>query len=295
MKDERLRGVFVPVVTPFDKDDVRLDWLERNLEKLNGTAVSGYLALGSNGEFASLSEEEQLAVVKVFAKKRDRKTLMVGTARESTKLTIEFSKKAIDLGADFVSVLPPHYFAKNIKDDVLVTHYTRVAEAVSVPLLVYNAPQFAAGIHISAEVIRTLSQHPNILGMKDSSPAGMNSYLSVTRNGSFSVLAGSADFYYSALLLGATGGIISMANYLPALCCDFHHSITGADHQKAADYHRTIFDINRRVSGKHGVAGVKAAMNLLGFRGGDPRMPLFAIGNAERDAIRECLDENGLL
>jgi len=295
MNDSRLKGVFVPVVTPFEKDEIRLDWLEGNLEKMGRTSLSGYLALGSNGEFMSLSDDEQLEVVGIFMKKKAGKTVMVGVSRESTKSTIEFARKVVDLGAEYLSVLPPHYFPKLMKNDVLVEYFTKIADAVDVPVLVYNAPGFASGLLIPPEVISALSSHPNIVGMKDSSPSGMNSYLAAVRNVDFTVLAGSADFLYASLTLGAKGGIISMSNYLPKLCCDFYDAVMSGDADKAEELHYLVYDVNKRVSGKFGVCGVKAAMNITGFNGGDPRRPLLPLSGADIASLKGYFAEKELI
>ncbi len=296
MYKEKLSGVFAPVVTPFDNDEVRYEWLSENLEKLGKTKLKGYLALGSNGEFMNLTGKEQIEVLKVFAKYKGKKILMAGTARESTRETIEFSHRVADTGVNFVSILTPHYFAKRITDDVLIRYYTEVANNVPVPVLLYNAPGFAAGVQFSPSVVKKLSLHPNIVGMKDSSPSGMNSYLSVTgNNDTFHVLAGSANFFYTALVLGATGGVLSLANCLPDECCQLYQSFIEGKLEEARHLHFKIFALNKAVSGRAGVAAVKVAMDLMGYRGGVPRKPFVALDEANRNAIRETFQKEGIL
>ncbi len=290
MSEEKLRGVFAPVVTPFDGDDVRYDWLGENLVKLAETELKGYLALGSNGEFMSLTRPEQLEVLKVFVKHRGSKIVMAGTARESTRETIEFSRRAADMGVDFVTVLPPHYFAARMTDDALIRYYTEVADNVPVPVLLYNAPKFAASVQISAQAVSELAAHLNIVGMKDSSPAGMNSFLSATRDDdTFHVLTGSADLFFSALAVGAIGGVLSMANYLPDWCCRLYEVFVKGNLQEARQLHYRIFALNKMISGRAGVAGVKAAMDIMGYRGGSPRRPLLPLDEAARNTIMEAL------
>ena len=146
---QKLSGVFAPVVTPFRGDQPDLDALAFNLTKLRQTDLTGFLALGSNGEVKSLTDEERLLVLEVFAQEKGDKVVMVGTGFESTKETIEKSHVAAQMGFDYVSVLTPHYHAKQIDGSALRRYYERVAEAISVPLLLYNAPQFAGGVLIS--------------------------------------------------------------------------------------------------------------------------------------------------
>ncbi len=291
-----MAGVFAPVVTPFEKDEIRLDWLADNLTRLGGTDLAGYLALGSNGEFMSLSEAEQVDVLKVFVEHRGRKTLMAGTGRESTRATIDFSCRAADMGVDYVSVLTPHYFAKQMTEAVLVRYYREIAERVPVPVLIYNAPGFASGVQISPVAVRELSAHPNIARMKDSSPAGMRAYLEATaENKGFQVLAGSANFFFTALVCGAVGGVLSLANCLPELCCRLRAEYLSGNLEAARALHSKLTRLNRAVSGRGGVAAVKAAMNLTGYHGGTPRKPLTALDPASEKAMQDVLRAEGIL
>ena len=275
---EKLSGVFAPVVTPFENNEIRYDWLADNLKKMNQTGIGGYLALGSNGEFMSLSDDEQLKVLELFAANKGTKTVMVGAARESVKETVRFILNISGMGFDFVSVLPPHYFAKNVTDAVIEKYYQEVADQSPLPVLIYNAPGFASGVNIKPAVVAKLARHKNIVGMKDSSPSGIVSFIAATReNPEFSILAGSADFFYTALIYGGCGGIISAANYVPGLTQELYEAFVAQDLARAKELHFQIFNINQAVSGKHGVAGVKAAMNSLGFHGGEPRSPLIPL------------------
>ena len=293
---EKLAGVFAPMVTPFEKDAVRLDWLKGNIQKMNETGIGGYLALGSNGEFMSLSEEEQIGVVETFSANRGGKTLLVNVSRESSAETIRFLKRLQGLAFDYISVLPPHYFAKNITDQVMERYFLEVAEASPVPVLVYNAPGFASGVNVKPAVLGKVAAHPNIVGMKDSSPSGIVSFLAETRHlDDFCVMAGSADFFYTALLYGASGGIVSLANYLPQLSCKLYDAFLRGDAEAATALHFQIFGLNRKVSGSYGVAGVKAAMDVTGFGGGEPRSPLIPITAEQKAAIKQVFEEQGIL
>ena len=296
MSKEMLSGVFAPVVTPFRDDRVCYSWLAENLEGLGRTALRGYLCLGSNGEFMSLTDEEQAEVVRVFAECKGEKVLMVGTGRESTHETIEVSRRMAGLGADFVSVLTPHYFAKRTTGEVLIRHYAAVADAAPVPVLLYNAPGFAGGVQFSPADVAELAAHPNIAGMKDSSPAGAAGYLQATAdNDTFHVLAGSANTLLGALVLGAAGGVVSLANCLPDECCRLYDAFVRGEMDEARRLHGKLFALNRAVSGRAGVAGVKAAMDLMGYRGGDPRAPFVALDNDAREAMRRDLEREGVL
>ncbi|HEY0256652.1 MAG TPA: dihydrodipicolinate synthase family protein [Candidatus Methylacidiphilales bacterium] len=293
---EKLSGVFAPVVTPFEKDEIRYDWLANNLQRMNQSGITGYLALGSNGEFMSLGDDEQLKVLELFAAHKGSKTVMVGAARESVKETVRFISHISSMGFDFVSVLPPHYFAKNVTDAVIEKYYLEVADSSALPVLVYNAPGFAAGVNIKPAVVAKLARHKNIVGMKDSSPSGIVAFIAATReNPEFSILAGSADFFYTALIYGGVGGIISAANYLPHLTQELYDASVAHDTARGKELHFKLFNINNAVSGKHGVAGVKAAMNVVGFLGGEPRSPLIPLEPAQVEIIQKLFVSNKLI
>lgn len=286
----RFSGVFAPVVTPFRNDLPDLDALRYNLRYLNTTQLKGYLALGSNGEYRSLSETEQLQVLEVFAEEKGEKLVMVGSGWESTHVTIERSNQVVSMGFEAISVLTPSYFAKLMNAEVLRGFYRRIADTVLLPMFLYNAPGFAGGVQISPDVVAELAQHPNIIGMKDSSPAGPARYLRVLTDAEdFAVLAGSANFFYPTLHIGASGGVLSLANIIPELCCELFTLFQNGSYNEAVRLHFRLSRVNEGVSGKWGVAGVKAAMDLLGLKGGDPRHPLPPLDEQARKNIRDVL------
>jgi 4-hydroxy-2-oxoglutarate aldolase len=291
---EKLSGVFAPVVTPFKNDVILFDDLRANLRKYNKTGLTGYLALGSNGEFKSLSDIEQIKVLEVFAEEKGAKVVMAGTACESTIQTIEKTKLAGEMEFDFASVLTPSYFAKKMTDDALIGYFSRIADASAIPVLLYNAPGFAGGVQISPKAVRKLAEHGNIVGMKDSSSTGPNRFLATLEGvKDFYVLAGSANFFYTTLLIGAIGGIISLADAMPEPTCELYNLFMAGDYKRAASLHLRLQRLNDSVSGSYGVAGVKAAMDLCGYKGGEPRHPLTAVGDVERQKIREQIEGEG--
>ncbi|MHC4433202.1 MAG: dihydrodipicolinate synthase family protein [Planctomycetota bacterium] len=297
MEDNRkkLSGVFAPVVTPFRSGELALDDLRFNLKKLNETELAGYLALGSNGEFRSLTDAEQIQVLEVFAEEKSDKVIMVGTGCESTAQTIEKSKLACEMGFDYASVLTPCYFPKQINGATLERHYQRVADSIEIPVLLYNAPGFT-GMRISPQTILELSEHPNIAGMKDSAPEGPVKLLArLDPANDFQVLAGSANFMYPTLHLGAAGGVMSVANFVPGPCCDLYRLFVEGRYDQAKELHFRISRINQAVSGLWGVAGVKAAMDIMGFRGGTPRYPLAAVTQDDAKQIKQQIVDEGFL
>lgn len=297
MIKEELSGVFIPAITPFaENEEVQYDKLGENIKKYNKTSIRGYLALGSNGENKSLTFEEKLKILEIFVKNKDDKVVMAGTGCESTKETIEFSLKAGEIGADFVSVLTPSYFAKQMKDEILIDYYTEIADNIKVPLLIYNAPGFAGGVKISPKAVSKLAEHKNIVGMKDSSTDGIMGYLAATRRiDEFCIIAGSANFFFTGLICGATGGILSLANSFPEKCCELYDAFKSGDMDKAIKLHFEIFALNSKVSGSGGVSAVKAATTIAGYNGGIPRRPLKPLPELQYEEMEKYFKEKGLI
>ena len=294
--ERKLSGVFAPVVTPFHSDELALDDLRSNLRKLNETNLAGYLALGSNGEFKSLSDKEQNRILEVFAEEKGNKVVLVGTGCESTRQTIEKSKLALEMGFDYVSILTPSYFARQIDGATLQCYYERIADSIDIPVLLYNAPGFTGGMEIPLQIVLELSGHPNIVGMKDSSPAGPAKLLAcLDPTEDFNVLAGSANFFYPSLHLGASGGVLSLANALPGPCCDIYRLFTQGKYDNAKELSFRLARLNQAISGPWGVAGVKAAMDITGFKGGQPRHPLQGLTDEVRERVRQTIINEGFI
>ena len=294
--ERKLSGVFAPVVTPFRSDELALDDLRSNLRKLNETNLAGYLALGSNGEFKSLSDKEQNRILEVFAEEKGNKVVLAGTGCESTRQTIEKSKLALEMGFDYVSILTPSYFARQIDGATLQCYYERIADSIDIPVLLYNAPGFTGGMEIPLQIVLELSGHANIVGMKDSSPAGPAKLLAcLDPTEDFNVLAGSANFFYPSLHLGAPGGVLSLANVLPGPCCDIYRLFTQGKYDDAKELSFRLARLNQAISGAWGVAGVKAAMDITGFKGGQPRHPLQGLSDEAKERVRQIIINEGFI
>lgn len=292
---QKLAGVFAPVPTPFTSDEeVDLEALAFNLSRLRRTNLAGFLALGSNGESESLSDEERLLVLKVFADERGNKTVIVGTGCESTWETIEKSHLAAQMGFDYVSVLTPGYFARYMDAPALLRHYERVAAEVSVPVILYNAPQFAGGVQIPGQTVVELSHHLNIAGITDASPTGPARFMAeLAPEEDFAVLAGSIDFFYASLHIGTEGGVLSLANVVPNRCAELYDLFMQGSYDRARELSNGLIRLNQIISGTSGVAGVKTAMDLIGLKGGRPREPLMPTTVETEDLIRQALINEG--
>lgn len=290
-----IKGVYVPVVTPIGKEEQELDLnaLRANILKLNKTDVAGYMPLGSNGEFFMLSESEQLQVIQCVADNAaENKSVFAGAGRESVTETLRFIKEAAKYEIDAVFVLTPHYFPQKMDAAALERFFNEIADDAPVPVIIYNAPPYAAGVTVTPELMGRLACHPNIIGIKNTSAISDAAYVQAVRKaGDCAVLAGTFKSFWTALTEGAAGGVLSGANYLPDLYSKIYQKFTAGDMREAEELYVFLRSLTAETAGKYGVAGVKAAMDLMGFCGGVPRRPLLPVSESECAAMGELLQE----
>lgn len=291
----KMSGVFVPISTPFsENEDVDYDALRYNVGLYARSGLLGYLALGSNGENKSLTEDEKLRVLgAILENKAPDQVVMAGATYEAQRDTERFFKYAASLGADFGLVLSPSYFRKQMTEEVLYQYFSTVADASPIPILLYNAPGFC-GVTLSPALAGRLAEHPNIVGMKDSGASGIENFL-VFESASFHVLAGSANFLFRAMMGGSVGGTVSLANSFPAVALELFRYGQARDEARGVPFQERVTRINNKIAGMFGPAGVKTAMNLAGFRGGIPRRPLLPVTPELQEDLRQFLAAEGLL
>jgi 4-hydroxy-2-oxoglutarate aldolase len=273
---KRFTGVFTPIVTPFRTDD-SLDEgaLQRNVLRWMQTPLTGLVVLGSNGEAPQLDDAEADRVVEIVRQNvpRDR-PLIAGTGRESTKATIAATARAAAAGVDAVLVRTPSFFKAQMTADVFIRHYTEVADASPVPVLLYNVSMFT-GVNLQIEAVERLSAHPNIVGMKESgSDIGLIAEYVARTPDDFTVLAGSATTFFLALTAGCDGAILALASLLPDECVRMQSLMRENRIDEARALQQRLTPLAKSVGGTYGVSGLKAALDLLGYNGGVPRPPL---------------------
>jgi len=286
-----LRGVFAPIPTPFGRNE-QLDEprLKSACARWAASPLNGIVVLGSTGEAVLLDEDESDRAVAVA---RDAwppgRPFIVGTGRESTAATIHATRRAASLGADAVLVRTPGFYKAQMNADVFVRHYTAVAEASPVPVLLYNFTA-VTGVNLPAVAVSKLSAHPNVIGVKESSGdvAQIAEFVRVSREG-FNVLAGSSTTFYSALGMGAVGGILALSCVLPDACWRVFGLTHEGNHDEARALQMRLMPIAKLIGSMHGIAGLKAALKLVGCDVGDVRSPLAPVSDATVAALREAL------
>lgn len=292
MRSEQLSGIFPPIPTTFDSTtgDVDERGITFNVRKWMGTGLSGVLALGSNGEAPYLDDDESDRVVAAArsAMPSDR-LLIVGTGRESTRETIASTKRVASQGADAVLVRAPHYYRAQMTPDALVAHFQAVADASPVPVLLYNLPG-VTGFTLTVATVSRLAEHPNIVGMKETSPEleRLGQFATID-GGRFVVLCGWAPVAYAAFVSGAAGAILALANVLPDDCVALLRHVRDGQHAEALRLQQRLTPLAQLVTSVYGIAGLKLALDLLGYQGGPVRAPLLPPPARAREEIAQAL------
>jgi len=276
----KLQGIFPPVTTPFDRDgDIWKVKVEHNIAKLNRTALSGYVVLGSTGESKLLAHDEKVRMWEWVAEyAAPEKLLIAGTGAESVRETVSLTNEAAAIGYKAALVATPHYYKNQFSSPAAQMLYFRsVADQAKIPVIIYNFPQ-TMGIDVPPEAIAELSHHPNIIGIKESS-GNLAKVVQMVREvkPGFSVTVGSAQILASNLAVGATAGILAFANAAPYACISIWEAHRSRESEAALDWQRRIAHPATLVTAKHGIPGLKYAMDLMGYYGGPPRLPFTPI------------------
>ena len=293
--EKKFRGIFAALVTPFVGENLSIEKFKDNIQKYNASALAGYVVLGSTGECVSLSEEESARLVRTAKEAAAKgKKVVAGTARESTKLTIEFTNAMANLGIDAALVRPPSYYKSKMSRDALKKHYLTLADKSRVPLIIYNIPQ-NTGISLDSQLIIELSGHSKIVGLKES--AGNLSFLGEVVPqvpAGFSYLLGSGNVILPGLVMGACGAILSVANAAPDICLKIYHLFQENKIEAAAKLQRDLIPLNKAIMETYGIPGLKYALDVQGYNGGPCRLPLLPIEENGKAELRGLLKRLGL-
>ncbi len=290
------KGIFAALTTPFARDEASTEKLKENIQKYNSTDLAGYVILGSTGETVYLSDEESEKLVQALKESASaEKKIIVGTARESTKATIEFTNRMAGFEIDAALVRPPSYYKALMNRNALLTHYLTLAEKSRVPVFIYNIPRFT-GISIAPDLVVELSKHHNIAGIKDSSGNVSSLGELIPRVPSrFSVLLGAGSVLLQGLITGVQGGILGLATVAPALCVKLYSLFLEDKLDDARKLQLDLVPLNKALTQTYGIPAIKYALDLLGYSGGPPRPPLLPLDDKGKKHIRTLLKELGLI
>lgn len=292
-----LAGVHIPTVTPFSpRGEVDLDAFEANLHAWVPSGIRGFVVGGSTGEAMLLDAAERTNSWTAAREVAPDLVLIAGTGAESTRTTVRMSRAAAQAGADAVLVQPPAFYRGAMTREALSDHYHAVADASPVPVIVYQVPLRMSTLDLPLGLLAELSEHDNIVGVKDS-----RGRLELIRDivdattDDFQVLVGSGALLQSALDAGAVGGILGVANLVPEWCAQIHAAQRRGDAEEAAHMQSRVAPLHTGIVGGMGVPGVKHALDLLGRAGGAPRSPLRPLAEPGRVEVMRLLSEAGLV
>jgi len=289
----KLQGILPPIATPFDhRGDLYKIKVQHNIEKWNRTGLAGYVVCGSTGESVYLTTEEKLQLWEWVAEyAASDKILVCGTGMESVRETVALTNAAAERGYKAAMVRTPHYY-KNLvhKMDAQILYFRAVADQVKIPVMIYNWPQ-VTGVDISAEAVVTLSQHPNIFGIKESS-GSLEKCIQMIKEvqPGFQVLTGSAPILAPSLAIGCAGAVLAFANAAPYSTISIWEAHRSREFAAGMDWQNRILRAAQLVTVKYGVPGLKYAMDLNGYYGGPPRLPLTAISPEAKKEIEQAFD-----
>ncbi|KAG7492609.1 hypothetical protein MATL_G00016050 [Megalops atlanticus] len=293
-----IRGIYPPIATPFtEKEEVDYLKLHDNLQKYAKIPFRGLVVQGSNGEYPYLTAEERVEVVRRVRQALPReKLVMAGSGCESTMATVQMTEQMARAGADAVLVVTPFYYRGRMDSKALIHHYTQVADSSPVPVVLYSVPA-NTGLDLPVDAVAALSQHPNIVGLKDSGGDITRIALIIHKTSSedFQVLAGSAGFLLAAYSVGAVGGVCALANILGPQVCQLEELYVSGQWEAAKALQYRLIEPNAAVTRKFGVAALKQAMDWFGYHGGVCRAPLRPLSESEVKMLRQDFSSNGWL
>jgi len=296
MMTDRFKGIFTPLTTPYKDEHISPDKMRENIEKYNEFDLSGYLVLGSTGESVFLSDMESEELVKTAKKAAaSDKTIIAGTAKESTQLTLEFTSRMAERGVDAALIRTPSYMKSLMDEEALRTHFLTIADSAKIPIIIYHIPR-STGLTISSKLIADLSDHPNIAGIKDSS--GNLAFLGETipqLHPNFDFLLGAANIFLPGLIMGASGGIITLSSIAPSLCLKLYSQYREKNWEEAVKLQHELIPLNKAIIETYGIPATKYALDLLGYNGGSCRPPLRPLKQTGKQDLEDILQKLDLL
>ena len=288
MKQPVFTGTCTAVVTPFTDRGVNYDVLAALLDRQLAAGVEAVVLCGTTGEAAAMTEAEQLAVIRWGADYlRGRMTVIAGTGSNCTAHAVDLSRAAEEAGADAVLVVTPYYNKATPRG--LILHYTAVADAVGIPVIAYNVPS-RTGVDLPLSVCEALSAHPNINGVKEASGDLAKISRILGRFGEdFHVWSGNDDQNVPILSLGGQGVISVLSNVCPGEVHDMVSAAHRGDFRAAAAEQNRLMPLIDALFCEVNPIPVKAALDLLGFDVGTPRLPLCPMEPEHLSRLRAAL------
>jgi 4-hydroxy-2-oxoglutarate aldolase len=287
---ERFKGIYAPLTTPFKDEEVFFEKFQENIQKYNEFDLSGYIIAGSTAESVYLTDEEVEKLVRSAKEVASAgKHIIAGTARESTKITLEFSNRMADLGIDATLIRTPGYFKALMVPNALKKHFFTIADNIKIPLIIYHIPRYT-GVALTPELLCELSKHENIAGIKDSS--GNMAFLDriiPNLDPNFDYLLGAGSLLFPGIVMGACGGVLALSDVATSLCIELYKLSLSKQWQDAKKLQHDLVPLNQALTVEHGIPAIKYALDLIGFFGGPCRLPLQPLDDPVKLKIENIL------
>lgn len=288
MKNEVFSGVCTALVTPFLNGNVNYPMLQQLLRMQCAAGIKAIVLCGTTGEAPTLTDEEKLMIfTEGKAYVRDQALIIAGTGSNDTSHAVALSRAAQASGADALLVVSPYY--NKATDRGLILHYKAVAEAVSIPVIIYNVPS-RTGVDIPVSVYRALQEIPNIAGVKEASTdiRKIARIRSVCEK-NFRIWSGNDDMTVAVMSLGGSGVISVASNVVPGAMKAITDAALAGDFGAAASMQERMTDLFSALFSEVNPIPVKAAMKILGHDCGRCRLPLSTIEPENEERLRKIL------
>ena len=294
MKKEIFRGAGVAIITPFTETGVNYNELGRIIEDQIAGGTDAIVITGTTGESATMTDAEHREAIRYTVEKvGGRIPVVAGTGSNETSYAIELSQYAEKVGADALLLVTPYY--NKCTQNGLVAHYTKIADSVGIPAILYNVPS-RTGVDIKTETYAKLSQHPRIVGVKEAS-GDLSAILRLraATGDDFAVYSGNDDQIVPILSLGGSGVISVLSNVAPRVAHDICQHYFDGDVRTAAKMQIDYTDLIDALFCEVNPIPVKTAMRRLGYDAGPLRMPLSEMEPAHAAQLDAALRKHGLL
>ena len=295
MKKNIFRGSGVALITPFDENNnINYDKLDELIEYQIENKTDAIIVCGTTGESATLTDEEQSEVIKKTLEKVNKRIpVIAGTGTNDTEHTIKLSKNAEALGVDGLLIVTPYYNKTSQKG--LIEHYTKIADSVNIPIILYDVPS-RTGMTISPETSKILSNHPNIVALKDATGdfSKLSEIMSLCKD-NLQIYSGNDDVITPTISLGGIGVISVLSNINPKLTHNIVHSALNNDFKLSKELQLNNLKLINKLFCDINPIPVKEALNMMGFQVGDCRLPLYKLSEKEHNELKETLKEYGLI
>jgi 4-hydroxy-tetrahydrodipicolinate synthase len=290
-----LSGAYTAIVTPFKDGELDEEGLRSNIQEQIANGIDGLVPVGTTGESPTLTPEEHEKVIDITVEeaKKARKKVIAGAGSNSTAEAIRYTKHAKDIGADAALVIVPYY--NKPTQEGIYQHFKAVAEAVDIPIVVYNVPS-RTGKNVDADTVIRLAQIPNIVAIKEAG-CDMEQIMRILRDApeGFQMLSGEDSWTYAMMALGAHGAISVASNIAPKMVSDMIHNALDGNWEEAKKLHYKLLDLSKVIFVETNPTPVKAAFDMLGKPAGSPRLPLVEPSDESKSKIKKVLEELELL